>query len=286
MTNHTKYTTNPIDTIYVYTRVSTKAQHDKHSFKNQIFSCQQYLNECYPNHQNVSLKYSDIGSNYNDKNILYGLNELIKKLPNNSLIIVSDISRLGRNYKHTQRIFKKVQRTNSFIMSVHGNICYGINERMDKEFRNIAKISKKDSDLKAYYAKATHNRIKAAGGYPGGRTPYGYKTIRDNDNIPFLHENNQERTIINKMIEYEINEYTHKEIADALNANSILNRKNLWTQKSVKNILDRENQKYKPIHISSYNTRQYALNTEYPFNSNTDITTTRPFKRRHSISST
>jgi hypothetical protein len=51
----------------------------------------------------------DIASSYNDINALKNLNKLMKKIQENSVIIVSDISRLGRNCFQVFNMLKKVK---------------------------------------------------------------------------------------------------------------------------------------------------------------------------------
>lgn len=95
--------------IYIYTRVSTKSQVGEINEYNigiqtQKEICMEYyhrnITEHIINNENSILEpnfIEEVGSSFNDEERLIKLKELIDSLPNNSLILISEISRLGRN---------------------------------------------------------------------------------------------------------------------------------------------------------------------------------------------
>ena len=94
-----KLVDNPVDYVCVYTRVSTRKQstEDKYGLSSQKELCKGYINKFYPS---VNESYwEDIGSSYKNKLTLREMGNMIRKLKPNSLIVISEVTRLGRNYK-------------------------------------------------------------------------------------------------------------------------------------------------------------------------------------------
>ncbi len=129
------FSINPTN-VYVYLRVSTRAQtHKSNGLEDQRKICQDYLKENFPK-STIFKYYTDIGSSYNEKNVLTNLNKLIKEvsLEKNSLILVRDISRLGRNTFQVFSLLRKVTKSNSHIIGIEENLCWNYSRLMDRKF--------------------------------------------------------------------------------------------------------------------------------------------------------
>ena len=223
---------------YIYNRVSTgrQAQKDSHSLQDQKKICTEYIKEYFPNLNNFL--YDDIGSSYNGKQVLTQLNKLVLHLKENSIIIVSRISRLGRNIKQVMDILRKIEKKKSYVISVEESICWNMSKVMNNNFLIKVIESEKESNILSETIIKRQSNIKKLGGYVG-KPPYGYKIIKNNKNIPVLVENSIEIDIVNKIIDLANKNYSYENISLYLNNKSIGYRKNTWTSNSVKYILDK-----------------------------------------------
>lgn len=222
--------------IYVYLRVSTYAQtykSDGLSEQNNI--CQEYIKNNFHKSNGKIEYFTDIGSSYNNKNYLISLNKIIKKLSqeSNILLIVRDISRLGRDTFQVFNLLKKIKKSNSYIIGIKENLCYNYSRLMDKKFSHTIIDSEEHSDIKSIKSRNLINKIISVGGYVG-RVPYGCKIIKQN-NIPYIYKNLDEINII-RMIKKVFSKY--KNIAKTtkyLNTKNFKYRNNVnWKQIQIK----------------------------------------------------
>jgi DNA invertase Pin-like site-specific DNA recombinase len=222
--------------IYVYFRVSTKAQTYKSNGldeQNQI--CSDYLKKNYPKYE-VEY-YNDIGSSYNDKNILTNLNKIIRKMYTNSLLLVRDISRLGRNTFQVFNLLKKIKKTDSHIISIEENLCYNFTRLMDRKFSHHVIDSEEKSDDKSIKSKNRYNLIKKSGGYTGIVPPYGTQIIKSNK-IPYIYKNSNEINTLKLIKDIYLKYLDITKTTNYLNKNNHKDRKNiLWTDNRISNIL-------------------------------------------------
>jgi len=242
--NFIKFIDKPITSAYSYIRVSTQKQatEEKHSLSFQKNICESYINTFYP--KTDKYIYDDVGSSYNDKNVLYYLNKMIKHMNDNSIIVITDISRLGRNIKQVFNILRKVEKKKSYIISINDSLCYNHTKIMNKQFLHKIIDSEYSSDLKSEKIKKSINYIRHNGGHIG-KPPYGYKVTKNAKNIPILIENEDEIQIIDHIIELSQNNNSYQEISDILEKEDIMCKNNYWTKKSIKHILD----KFYPEHL-------------------------------------
>jgi len=223
------------DKIYVYLRVSTKAQINiTNGLSEQNEICTGYI-EKYFKHTSTEY-YTEIGSSYNNKNKLTTLNKIMKNMTSNSLLIVKDISRLGRNTFQVFTLLKKINKTNSHIIGISENLCYNYSRLMDREFSHAIIDSEKSSDYKHTKAHIHINRIKANGGFLG-RPPYGTMIIKIN-NIPYIYKNPNELKMI-KLMKAKYRKLKNLiDVTNYLNSINLYNRKNIpWSVFTIKNIL-------------------------------------------------
>ena len=221
--------------IYVYLRVSTKSQScktDGLSDQNKI--CSEYIKNNFK--ESMVNYFEEIGSSYNNKSKLPILNKIMRKFEPNSLLIVRDISRLGRNTFQVFTMLKKIKKLNSHIIGINENLCYNYSRLMDREFSHKIIDSEKDSDMKNLISTKRINMIKSQGGFLG-RAPYGTIVVKLN-NIPYLYKNPGELNTINIIKKLYKKEKSIQNVVNYLNKNKIYNRADiLWTNYTIKNIL-------------------------------------------------
>jgi DNA invertase Pin-like site-specific DNA recombinase len=221
--------------IYVYMRVSTKSQaYGADGLKNQYKICDEFIKNNFKGTQ-VDW-YEEVGSSYNNKSKLPVLNKIMTKFEPKSLLIVRDISRLGRDTFQVFTLLKKIKKLNSNIIGINENLCYNFSRLMDKDFSHKIIDSEKDSDKKNLLLTKRIELIKSQGGYLG-RPPYGTIKIKFNS-IPKLYKNPKESNIIDLMKKLYKEEKCIDKVTNYLNSNKIYNRNDvLWTQYTIKNIL-------------------------------------------------
>lgn len=246
--------------IYVYLRVSTRSQvNQSDGLDTQNKICSEYIKN---NFKGYMVEYfSEIGSSYNNKSNLPILNKIMRKLEPESLLLVRDISRLGRNTFQVFRLLQKIKKMNSHIIAINENMCYNYTRLMDRDFSHRIIDSERDSDKKYLFTIKRNNFIKKSGGYLG-KAPWGTIKIKINE-IPYIFKNPIEYLIIDLMKELYVKEKNIQSVVDYLNKNNILNRNGkLWKENTIKNIL---NKNFKNIFSTNKNTN---INDEILTNKN------------------
>ena len=221
-----------IEKIFIYCRVSTLKQADNIDEQHKL--CFDWIKNNF--NQNILIDYYyDIKSTYNNENALTSQNSMLKKLNKNNLIVIKDISRLGRNEFQCINVLKKVKNKDAYIFSVEENLYYNDEFISNNYFLKKIADSKLFSDNLSLITKLRNSGIKKVGGHIG-KTSYGYKLEKKNK-IPFLQINDCERKII-KLIKYYIEheKYEYELIANILNEKKILNRNKYWNKNTVKYI--------------------------------------------------
>ena len=215
--------------IYVYLRVSTQAQTYKtNGLEKQNEICQAYIKNIFPELTNSVEFYTDVGSSYNCKNILTNLNKIMRKLSTqtNALLLIRDISRLGRETFQVFNLLKKIKKSNSYIIGIEENLCYNYSKLMDRKFSYSIIKSEECSDIKSIKSTNRINKIISNNGYIG-RVPYGCMVVKKN-NIPYIYKNPNE-IIILRMIKQVFLKY--KNIPKTV---KYLNTKNFKYRNGVK----------------------------------------------------
>lgn len=225
--------------IYVYLRVSTQAQTYKtNGLEEQNEICQSYINNIFPELTNSVEFYTDVGSSYNCKNVLTNLNKIIRKISiqKNALLLVRNISRLGRDSFQVFSMLKKIKKANSYIIAVEDNLCYNHSRLMDRKFSRSIIDSEECSDTKSIKLTNRINKIISNGGYVG-RVPYGCIVIKKN-NIPYIYKNPNEINII-RMIKRIFLKYKNiPKTVKYLNTKKFKYRNGVgWNDKQINNYL-------------------------------------------------
>jgi len=248
--------------IYIYLRVSTKSQQtESNGLDNQKSICEQYIKENYGPISNLNIEYyNDVASSYNNPNALTNLNKLIRKINSNSIIIVGDVSRLGRNCFQVFTLLRKIKKLNSIIVAVNDELIYNNSNRLiDKKFYNKIIEAEHSSDLKSIKSKERAQYIKKNNGYLG-KAFYGTQIVKIN-NIPKLYKNQNEISNINLMkSQYQILK-NFDMVATYLNNKKKYNRNNIkWSGLSIKNIL----KKHYPNILSNIDTNNNSIMNSIP----------------------
>lgn len=236
--NNNNFSIKP-NNIYVYFRVSTYSQTYKtNGLEEQNNICQNYLNFNFSNFDGDIEFYTDVASSYNNKNILTNLNKIIRKITSqtNSLLIVRDISRLGRDTFQVFNLLKKIKKSKSYIIGIEENLCYNYSKLMDRKFSHIIIDSEEHSDNKSIKSSNRINNILINGGYVG-RVPFGCMIIKKN-NIPYIYKNPDEINTLKMIKEIFLKYKSILKTMDYLNSNNIKYRNDIkWNESIIKNYL-------------------------------------------------
>jgi DNA invertase Pin-like site-specific DNA recombinase len=242
------FSINPTN-VYVYLRVSTRGQtYKSNGLEDQCKICQDYFKKNFP--KSVIIRYyTDIGSSYNEKNTLTNLNKLIKEITfeKNSLILVRDISRLGRNTFQVFNLLRKVMKSNSYIIGIEENLCWNHSRLMDRKFSHAIIDSEEHSDLKSIKQSNRIKAIKSMGGHIG-HVPFGTRVIKNN-NIRYIYKNTKEINTLRIIKEEFLKSLNVEKTTKFLNDKNIKNRGKNWTTRQISNIL----KKYFPNVIKNKN---------------------------------
>lgn len=224
---------NNVGDVFAYCRVSTWKQYNQNDnytcgIDNQYEACQRYSNNTL--HSNINYYHHDVGSSYNGKNILKELNKLTKLINNNDVILVHDVSRLGRNIEQVFKLLLAVKRKGCYIISVTDNVCYGKTRLMDKKFWYKIIAAEEDSDKKSERMTLRIAKIRAKGGHIG-IVPYGY-TLQKMNGVPRLVKSEEEQAIMKIIKSDRQKNISPQRTADKLNVNSTRKGKQ-WTRYNV-----------------------------------------------------
>ena len=218
--------------IFIYCRVSSSKQRENLGV--QYDCCRNWVKNNF-NENLTTIYYNDIKSTYNKKDALIGQKTMEKKVGENDLIVIRDISRLGRNEFQCLSFLEKIKNKNAYIYSVNDDVYYNLTPFGNNYFVKKIADSRLYSEYLSINTKNKLNGIRKRGGYIG-RPPFGYLLSRNNL-IPILVENLHEKKII-KLICTCKNEknYNFNKIAAFLNNKRLYNKSKLWTENTVKRI--------------------------------------------------
>lgn len=236
--SHNTFSIKP-DYIYVYLRVSTRAQtYKSNGLEEQNEICQAYIKKNYPKLINSVEFYTDVGSSYNEKNKLTNLNKIIRRLSTqtNGLLLVRDISRLGRDTFQVFSLLRKIKKSNSHIIGIEENLCYNHSRLMDRKFSHSIIDSEECSDTKSIKSINRINKIISNGGYVG-RVPYGCMVVKKN-NIPYIYKNPNEINIIRMIKQVFLKHRNIIKTVKYLNTQNLKYRNGVeWNNKQIANCL-------------------------------------------------
>ncbi len=237
MSNHINFNILPKPSEYIiYSRVSSKKQYnDANGLDYQDMVCENYIKEIF----NVNLfevnYYCDVGSSYNSIFGLKDLNLMVKNLVPNSVILVSEISRLGRNVCQLIPLLNKIKNKNCWIISVTEGLCFNKSRLMDKQIYQKVVDAERESDLISMRSSNANKLIKLNGGHIGA-IPYGKQRVKING-IPVLVDSKDEQEIISYIKNlYRVHQNYHK-VKEELDTREVKKRNIPWTIYSIKNII-------------------------------------------------
>lgn len=221
-----------VNNVYMYNRVSTPKQAET-GIPKQYEECKEGLQKFKITNFE---EFVDIGSSYRNNNALYNLNRLLRKIEKNDLIVISSISRLGRNVLQVISALEKVRRKGALIYAVYESLFWNKNKYENTKFQNIVIKAREKADSLSMKARNVYNHITSNGGYYG-KPSYGFNIERNEHNIPILVPNNDEIKIINFIKDqYENKKSTFYRIANTLNERGTDKRGYVWTIQNVKRV--------------------------------------------------
>lgn len=195
--------------IYIYTRVSTedqvkggKSKHDDYGLgmQAQVEICSNFYNENLEFDLRTTPQIiSDVGSTFNDQGKMVNFDLLLKNLPEKSLIMIVDVSRLGRNIYQTTRNYEIIEKAKSWIYSVNENKIFGKDRGDDLFFFGKSLEAESFSINKSSNTKAIFKIIKDKGGYIGG-IPFGMRLRKGKGGVHKLERNPKQSMTIKKII--------------------------------------------------------------------------------------
>ena len=226
-----------ISNIVIYCRVSSKQQSDDtHTgLKTQYSICLEYIkkNDTY---KNIDIGViEEIGSSFNNQNALMKLDKILTIMQDNTLILIHDTSRFGRNIYQTNRDCEKVELKKSYIISVTEQICFGLNRITDQTFFQKLNEAEMFSNIQSERAKNRYKILKENGEYVG-RAPFGKMVIKDDDNKRILVDNPPEQELISNLkISLINNKVSFYEVHRDLIRTNALNQ--FWPLSKLKRII-------------------------------------------------
>jgi DNA invertase Pin-like site-specific DNA recombinase len=233
--------------VYIYHRVSTPKQASDAACGLDIQTdiCEKYSQDILKIPESCIDYYCDIGSSYNNKSTLPQLEKMVKSLVSNSVILIHDVSRLGRNTFQVFSVLRRVKRLNCKIISVKDNNIYGINRILDKHFYTKVVDAEFDSDMKSIKAITRIQQMRFNKMHIG-RIPFGY-TLANKKLVKNISEQNTIKTLVSKYKEFK----SYKLVADHFNKTKMLYKGIPWTTKTVSYLINRDNlnKKFQSIEI-------------------------------------
>lgn len=235
MESHIDFNISDVKKIIIYTRVSTKKQSDdeKHGLLSQGNICLHYAKTFYPHIKQIK-NVCDIASSFNNKNALIYLDNEIDQLEYNTLILVSEASRIGRNASQAFQVLDKIRDNKSYIISVTEQICFGKTRNLDTRFKEKLIAAEESSVIAGDRQRNVIKYIRDNGGH-WGKAPFGYKIERNENNIPILKENEEHQDVIKNIEKLVECEMTVAEITRYCEQRKLLNKK--WNNGTVKKIV-------------------------------------------------
>lgn len=198
-----------IKMVYIYTRVSTEKQvkgetnkHDTYGLgmEAQVEICIKFYQEQIEHELRMIPEIiSDVGSTFNDQGKMPNFDSMLENLPEGSLILIVDVSRLGRNIYHSIKNYEIIEQKKSWLYSVNENKVFGKIRADDLFFFNKTIEAESFSLNKSVNTKAIFEIIKSKGGHVGG-IPFGMKLEKGEHGIHKLKRDTKQGLIIKKVI--------------------------------------------------------------------------------------
>jgi len=228
--------TNP-NSFYIYFRVSTpkQAEDNSNGLDIQTKICEKYALCSFKTKENQINYYCDIGSSYNNKSDLPQLRKMLRDLVPNSVILIHDVSRLGRNTFQVFSVLKRIRDLKCYIISVKDYIVFGINKMSDKTFYHQVVNSETESDVKSLKTIDRIKRFKIQKIH-FGKIPFGYKII-NKKLVKNISEQNIIKTFSAKYDEYK----SFSKLADYYNKTTMLYRGKPWTTNNIRYLINKFN---------------------------------------------
>lgn len=205
------------------------------SLKSQQFICEEY---CQKHNIKIHSIFHETKSARNIENLTQ-LNEIIKIITEDIVLIIAEVSRLSRNMQQALNLIHELNERQVIIHSVTENLTYGklLDIRDKFNFRQRLNQAEFESDQISERVNRSIRYRKSVGAYIGGKPGFGYECYIDKDNIRKKKINELEQKIITNIQLLHRQGYTVEQIANYLNEHKLLYRNNLWTPQNIKYVL-------------------------------------------------
>lgn len=222
--------------VCIYYRVSTKSQTEDgcNGLEMQTDLCEGYASKFFNFNKSSIYYYRDVGSMYKRKSKPRELLDLVDSLEEypNTLILIHDISRMGRDIMTVHSILKKIREYKCYVVSVIDNLCYGLSRIDDKAFLHKVVDAECSSDIKSDIQTKRIAARKKNGKYTGC-IPYGYKLLLNGT----LTTQTREQNIIKNIIASHSAYMKPKEIYNDLVKRKVKKRGEEWTISGIKYLI-------------------------------------------------
>lgn len=242
---------NDHSTAIIYVRVSSvyqtgKSNDSKYSsgpvLNGQIEICKRFYNDMFPRRLDPVV-VSDVGSSFNNKNKLVNLDNMINDMEENTLIIIHDISRLGRNvYQTFSNVYESVELKKSKIYSVIDKKLFGNDRLEDIDFFRQSVEAEAESAKRSTIAKERNNYIRSIGGHVG-KVPFGKKVRRIKTSGEYMkrvliNDAVQQRSI-RKIIQMYNDDFKQSEIKNELAKRGYTNNEKTITVGIIRGVINK-----------------------------------------------
>jgi DNA invertase Pin-like site-specific DNA recombinase len=179
---------------FLYCRVSTIPQTNTKNGRNSL-DVQENIMRKYASDNNFTVYgcFKDKGLSAANMNNQFALKKLIKCLKKGDKLLFNDISRFSRNMKQGKELLNTLYKKGVICVSVSENLQY--NEKNKNLYEMI--LFSAEYELKKISNGVKNSIIyrKLNGGFIG-KTPYGYRSIRNRKGIRKLIKNKKEQNIL------------------------------------------------------------------------------------------
>ncbi|AYV80828.1 MAG: serine recombinase [Harvfovirus sp.] len=164
------------------------------------------------------------------------LEKLIKKLGENAVLVVSNVSRFSRNVQQAIPVLELLRKNNIFVHSVNDNCRYDNDFNNRHHFRQMLSQAEFESDQISDRAnKSIESRRKK--GCKIGKSRFGYESFYDKNGLRRERENKAEQLVLELLTVYKERGHSARECAIFLNEKNCTFRKKEWNAVRVNYVL-------------------------------------------------
>lgn len=247
--------TRNINTVYCYSRVSTKNQSGENhvSLSAQEYELKTTASTMFPRHR-VKI-YQTIHSAYT-KNIPSNLQDICRYSRSNDVLLIYRVDRFARNVTIYSNILEELANKGVIIHSCLENINYDNPRDRLKFIELIVQAERESQHTSERILSSLGERKRRGDEWFGGPVKYGKSKIRLETGKVILVDNQEEQAILER-IATSINYFSTKSLAKILADEGITKRGKPWTKLNIKTVWDDRGLKWKrPIKLREIKTKR------------------------------